>query len=106
MLAAKLTVFVHFKLLFDLLLVALGIIRDIPAFRALQLGHVVFDASHSLPAIPYIYNVCSVRNFSVSVNTYLNLWHLSAFFLKKDSSYLHFILLKKRRSSAVLSVIS
>lgn len=84
MLAAKLTVFVHFKLLFDLLLVALGIIRDIPAFRALQLGHVVFDASHSLPAIPYIYNVCSVRNFSVSVNTHLHLWLLLVLFFEKN----------------------
>lgn len=70
-LAAELTVFVHFKLLFDLFLVALGVIRDIATLRALELGHVVFDTSHSLPAIPYIYNVWSVRNFSVSVNTQL-----------------------------------
>lgn len=68
-LAAKLAVLIHFKLLFNLLLVALGVIRNIPTLRTLQLGHVVFNTSHSLPSIPYEYNVCNVRNFSISVNT-------------------------------------
>ena len=68
-LAAELAVLIHFKLLFDLLFVALGVIRNIPTLRTLQLGHVVFDGSHSLPAIPYEYDVCNVRNFSLPVNT-------------------------------------
>lgn len=68
-LAAELAVLVHFKLLLDLFLVALSIVRDIAALRTLQLGHVVFDGSHSLPTIPYEYDVCNVRNFSLPVNT-------------------------------------
>jgi hypothetical protein len=68
-LTTELAMLIHFKLLFDLLLVALGIVRDIPTLRALQLRHVVFNTSHSLPTIPYKYNVLNVRNFSISVNT-------------------------------------
>ena len=69
MLLAELAMLLHRKLLFHLLLVALGIVSDASAVRTLQLRHVVLDLAHSLPGIPYEYNATTLRNFYVFVNT-------------------------------------
>lgn len=67
-LLAEFAVLLERKFLLDLLLVALGVVRDAATFRALQLGHVVLDLAHKENKYDLVGTRFTLREIEAGVN--------------------------------------